>query len=209
MSNERIGFYEGMFLFPQEVTADLQGAVDHIKGILDKADATIKTFSKWDERRLAYEIDGNKRGVYFLAYFDAPATSLSEIERMCNQSEKVLRMLITKADHVPTEIIEANDGLEKLATEIKLRGEKSSEATAASSSKITKKETPKANVDASKVTTEDESTAEEVIETESEKDAPDADQDTPKETETANEDKKDESQSEDSREEIEKESTET
>ena len=56
MSNERIGFYEGMFLFPQSATANLQGAVDHIKGILDKAGATIKTFQKWDDRRLAYEI---------------------------------------------------------------------------------------------------------------------------------------------------------
>ena len=140
MSNERIGFYEGMFLFPQSATANLQGAVDHIKGILDKAGATIKTFQKWDDRRLAYEIDGNKRGVYFLAYFNAPASSLSDLERMCNQSEEVLRMMVTKADHIPTEIIEANDGSEELATEIKLRSEKSSEASESPSSKISKKD---------------------------------------------------------------------
>ena len=140
MSNERIGFYEGMFLFPQSATANLQGEVDHIKGILDKAGATIKTFQKWDDRRLAYEIDGNKRGVYFLAYFNAPASSLSDLERMCNQSEEVLRMMVTKADHIPTEIIEANDGSEELATEIKLRSEKSSEASESQSSKISKKD---------------------------------------------------------------------
>ena len=140
MSNERIGFYEGMFLFPQSATANLQGAVDHIKGILDKAGATIKTFQKWDDRRLAYEIDGNKRGVYFLTYFNAPASSLSDLERMCNQSEEVLRMMVTKADHIPTETIEANDGSEELATEIKLRSEKSSEASESPSSKISKKD---------------------------------------------------------------------
>ena len=140
MSNERIGFYEGMFLFPQSATANLQGAVDHIKGILDKAGATIKTFQKWDDRRLAYEIDGNKRGVYFLTYFNAPASSLSDLERMCNQSEEVLRMMVTKADHIPTETIEANDGSEELATEIKLRSEKSSKASESPSSKISKKD---------------------------------------------------------------------
>ena len=140
MSNERIGFYEGMFLFPQSATANLQGAVDHIKGILDKAGATIKTFQKWDDRRLAYEIDGNKRGVYFLTYFNAPASSLSDLERMCNQSEEVLRMMVTKADYIPTEIVEANEGSEELATEIKRRSEKSSEASESASSKISKKD---------------------------------------------------------------------
>ena len=147
MSNERIGFYEGMFLFPQSATANLQGAVDHIKGILDKAGATIKTFQKWDDRRLAYEIDGNKRGVYFLAYFNAPASSLSDLERMCNQSEEVLRMMVTKADHIPAEIIEANEGSEELATEIKLRSEQSSEASESTGSKISKKDDKKAKSD--------------------------------------------------------------
>ena len=145
MSNERIGIYEGLFLFPQSATTNLQGAVDHIKGILDKAGASIKTFSKWDDRRLAYEIDGNKRGVYFLAYFNAPASSLSDIERMCNQSEEVLRMMVTKADHIPTETIEANEGSEELATEIKLRSEKTSESSGSSSSTISKKESSESN----------------------------------------------------------------
>ena len=34
MAETRINAYEGMFLFPQTVSADLQGAVDHILEIL-------------------------------------------------------------------------------------------------------------------------------------------------------------------------------
>ena len=143
MSNERIGIYEGLFLFPQSATANLQGAVDHLKGILDTAGATIKSFRKWDDRRLAYEIDGNKRGVYFLTYFNAPASSLSDIERRCNQSEEVLRMMVTKADHIPAEVIEANEGSEELATEIKLQSEKSTDAGGTATSTISKKDAKK------------------------------------------------------------------
>ena len=72
MSNERTGLYEGMFLFPQSATANLQEAADHVKAILDRCGASIVSFRKWDDRRLAYEVQGNKRGVYFLAYFTAP-----------------------------------------------------------------------------------------------------------------------------------------
>jgi len=151
MSDERIGIYEGLFLFPQSATANLQGAVDHIKGILEKAGATIKTFSKWDDRRLAYEIDGNKRGVYFLAYFNAPASAMSIIERQCNQSEDVLRTMITKADHIPSDTIDANEGSQELAVEIKVRSEKTSEASRSSSSKISKKESQEPTKDAEPV----------------------------------------------------------
>ena len=139
MSNERIRTYEGMFLFPQSATANLQEAADHVKSILDRCGATIVSFSKWDDRRLAYEVQGNKRGVYFLAYFTAPTSALAEIERRCNLSEELLRMMITSAEHIPAEIIEANEGQEDLATEIKLRGEKSTESGSKSASKVSRK----------------------------------------------------------------------
>jgi small subunit ribosomal protein S6 len=140
MNNERTGLYEGMFLFPQSATANLQDAIDHLKDILSKVGATIINFRKWDDRRLAYEIDGNKRGVYFLVYFNAPTSSMSELERRCNQSEHLLRMMVTRAEHVPTETIEANEGADDLATEIKLRGEKKTEKGASTGSKVSKKE---------------------------------------------------------------------
>lgn len=139
MSNERIRTYEGMFLFPQSATANLQESADHVKSILDRCGATIVSFSKWDDRRLAYEVQGNKRGVYFLAYFTAPTSALAEIERRCNLSEELLRMMVTSAEHIPAEIIEANEGQEDLATEIKLRGEKSTESGSKSASKVSRK----------------------------------------------------------------------
>ncbi|MBC8202235.1 MAG: 30S ribosomal protein S6 [Planctomycetes bacterium] len=144
MSNERIRTYEGMFLFPQSATANLQEAADHVKGILDRCGATIVSFQKWDDRRLAYEVQGNKRGVYFLAYFTAPTTALAEIERRCNLSEELLRTMVTSAEHIPTEIIEANEGQEDLAAEIKLRSEKKSDSGSKSASKISKKSEEKA-----------------------------------------------------------------
>ena len=140
MSNERTGFYEGMFLFPQSATANLQEAIDHLKEILEKVGATIINFKKWDDRRLAFEIDGNKRGVYFLVYFNAPTSTISDLERRCNQSEQLLRMMVTRAEHLTKEIIEANDGAEELASEIKVRGEKSSDKATSAGSKISKKE---------------------------------------------------------------------
>jgi small subunit ribosomal protein S6 len=118
---DRIYSYEGLFLFPQSAVADLQAAADHVTEILNRAGAEIISFKKWDERRLAYEIKGNKRGLYFLVYFKAKGAKLASLERDCNLSEKLLRAMITRADHVLPEVMQAAEGRQQLADEIKLR----------------------------------------------------------------------------------------
>jgi small subunit ribosomal protein S6 len=121
MSETRTYTYEGMFLFPQTVAADLQGAVDHLTEILSKGEAEIISLCKWDERRLAYDIKGNKRGVYFLTYFKCDAQKLAQIERDARLSERLLRSMIVRADHLAPEQMAAMEGRQQLADEIALR----------------------------------------------------------------------------------------
>ncbi len=121
MAETRIHAYEGMFLFPQTVAADLQGAADHVLEVLSKGGAELVSLCKWDERRLAYDVKGNKRGVYFLAYFKCDATKLAAIERDARLSEKLLRSMITRADHLTAEQMAAMEGRQQLADEIALR----------------------------------------------------------------------------------------
>jgi small subunit ribosomal protein S6 len=134
MTETRINTYEGLFLFPQSATANLREAADYLKEILHRAHAEVISFRKWEERRLAYEIGGNKRGVYFLVYFKADRTKLVGIERDVNLSEKVLRAIITRADHVPAEVIAAAEGRQQLEDEIKLRGEQAASGAMAAES---------------------------------------------------------------------------
>jgi small subunit ribosomal protein S6 len=123
VTEQRINAYEGLFLFPQAVAGELQFAVDHIIEILAKSNAEIISLCKWDERRLAYEIKGNKRGIYFLVYFRANRTDLVSIERSCNLSETLLRSMMVRTDHLTKEQMESADGTAQIADEIKLRAE--------------------------------------------------------------------------------------
>lgn len=149
-NSNQVQTYEGMFLFPQGAAGNLQAAVDHVMDILNKIEAEIITFSKWDERRLAYEIKGNKRGVYFLAFFKANPSRINEIERQCNLSEQILRSLVTRADYIPAEHIEAAEGRDKLADEIRVRGEQSESASRGTSSVTTAEEKAAAEAQAEK-----------------------------------------------------------
>jgi small subunit ribosomal protein S6 len=131
VTEDHINAYEGLFLFPQAQAGNLQPAVDLLTDILSRAKAEVIALRKWEERRLAYEIKGNKRGVYFLVYFRAHGTALAGIERACNLSELLLRSMIIRADHVTQEQMEAADGTAELADEIKLRDAESVPAEAA------------------------------------------------------------------------------
>jgi len=114
--------YESMFVFPQAVTADLTAASSHVTDTITRHGGTIVSMTKWDERRLAYDIKGNKRGVYILAFFRVLSSKLSAIERDCNLSEKLLRSMVTRADHLTEEQLRNAEAMQRTADEARLRG---------------------------------------------------------------------------------------
>lgn len=119
--------YEAMFLFGQAAAADLAGSVEHIRDILTRAGAEVIAMRKWDERRLAYEIDKHKRGIYILVYFSCDAPQMDQIVRDTNLSERILRTMILRVDHLSLEEMQAADAQQALADEAALRKERGQE----------------------------------------------------------------------------------
>jgi small subunit ribosomal protein S6 len=63
---------------------------------LTKHHSEIVASRQWDERRLAYPIEGHKKGTYLLTYFKTSGESLKEIVADCHLSDLILRELILK-----------------------------------------------------------------------------------------------------------------
>ena len=105
--------YEGLFLISQSaMSGDVEGAKQHVQEMLDRAEAQTLDLSKWEERKLAYPIEGQKRGTFLIAYFKARPTQIANIERDCNLSEQVLRVMFLRADHMgEVELQAAMDGV--------------------------------------------------------------------------------------------------
>ena len=128
MKENRTHHYEAMFLLRQAAAADLGAAVDHIRDILARAEAQVLALSKWDDRRLAYEIEKQKRGVYILVYATIPTTKMASLERDLNLSQQILRWMVTRADHLTVDEMRATDGQQQVADEIAIRGERRTDA---------------------------------------------------------------------------------
>jgi small subunit ribosomal protein S6 len=95
--------YEAMFLFPAGAAVDTEAAINTARGIIERHGGQIIVIKKWDERRLAYEIAKQKRGLYIIAYYRGPGSSVSAIDRDVNLSEEILRVMITDASHLNEE----------------------------------------------------------------------------------------------------------
>jgi small subunit ribosomal protein S6 len=84
-----------MFLLDSARAAkDWSGTESLVTNVLARYGAKMIIKDKWDERKLAYPIKNQRRGTYFLAYFEAPAGAIAEVRRDLLLTDGVVRFLI-------------------------------------------------------------------------------------------------------------------
>lgn len=111
--------YEAMFLLDAE-NPDFDQAAEPVRTLLGRIQAEVLTLKPWDDRRLAYDIKGRRRGLYVLTYFKADPARVPEIQHEVQISEKILRLLLLSGDDLTPAQINA----ETPATLAQARGER-------------------------------------------------------------------------------------
>ncbi|HLJ93623.1 MAG TPA: 30S ribosomal protein S6 [Gemmataceae bacterium] len=104
--------YECMFLLDtNRVAGDVTAAGQQIRSVLERNQAEILASRPWDERRLAYPVQGHKKGLYFLTYFRMDGKNLLNFERDIALNELILRTLVLRIHpkHVDTLLAIARD----------------------------------------------------------------------------------------------------
>lgn len=104
--SEKTKTYEGMFLLDAG-DPDFHAVSEPVRAILERREAKVLALNPWDERRLAYIIQGRKRGLYVLAYFEVDPQQVVEIEHDCRLDERILRAMIIRRDKLSEETINA------------------------------------------------------------------------------------------------------
>jgi small subunit ribosomal protein S6 len=91
--------YEGLFIFDSNKYArDPAGVSGQIAALVQKYKGTVLASRLWEERRLAYPIEGQRKGTYWLTYFRLASGELDALRRDCKINETILRELILKVD---------------------------------------------------------------------------------------------------------------
>jgi len=86
-----------MFLLDSnKYASNPQGTMGEVLGMLEKIGAQVLATRPWQDGKLAYAIDGQRKGMHYLTYFTAESRKVYELDRMVKLNESVLRHLIIK-----------------------------------------------------------------------------------------------------------------
>lgn len=89
--------YETMFILkPTLVEEEIKAKIDFFKEVITKNGGNIETCLDMGMRNLAYQIKKNHRGYYFVIYFMASPSLITELERLYGINEEVLRFIVIK-----------------------------------------------------------------------------------------------------------------
>ena len=92
-------YYECMFIFdPNLYARDPNGVSGKVLKMVETFGGEMLVSRLWNEQKLAYPINGHRKGTYWLSYFKMDATRLVEFRRACQLNEDILRNLIVKID---------------------------------------------------------------------------------------------------------------
>ncbi len=95
-----------MFVIDPAARSTLESVQAEVNRLMTRAEAEVIVTRRLEERRLTFEIDGRKRGLYVLTYFRAEGPKIGPLERDVRLSESILRALILRADHVTEEVMQ-------------------------------------------------------------------------------------------------------
>jgi small subunit ribosomal protein S6 len=96
--------YEGLFILDSNKFArERDGLAREVEGLIEAIDGEVLVSRLWEERRLAFPIQGQRKGAYWLMYFKVPTLRLTELTRSCEINDSILRQMFVK---LPPSLVE-------------------------------------------------------------------------------------------------------
>lgn len=91
--------YECMFILnPNAYAKNPSSVANMVEDLVKNSGGKILASRLWNEQKMAYPINGHRKGVYWLTYFALESTSLPKFNRACRIQDVVLRHLPLKVD---------------------------------------------------------------------------------------------------------------
>lgn len=89
--------YEGLFILDgNKYARDHEALPKAVEKMITELGGEIRVSRLWEERRLAYAIKGQRKGAYWLIYFQIDSQQITPLNRKCELRDGVLRHLILK-----------------------------------------------------------------------------------------------------------------
>ncbi len=96
----KLKHYETMFIVKPTLTEEeTQAQIETVKANIAKNGGEVVACDDMGTKQLAYEIEGNKRGYYYVIYFKGEPSSIKELERNYKFNENIIRFIFIKYEN--------------------------------------------------------------------------------------------------------------
>ena len=94
-----MNFYESIFIARPSLTdEEVNKFIEKIKSIIEQGGGTVLITENWGKKKLAYEVEKEKKGTYIFLYFQSEGKVVSDVERAYRLDDAVMKYLTVKLD---------------------------------------------------------------------------------------------------------------
>ena len=94
--------YESIFIVsPSLSDDDTTQLIEKMKGVLEKAGASLIKLENWGKKKLAYEVKRERRGTFVYLHFKAAGNVVGELEHSYRLEDSVLKFLTVRLEQPP------------------------------------------------------------------------------------------------------------
>ncbi|MBX3436568.1 MAG: 30S ribosomal protein S6 [Planctomycetaceae bacterium] len=98
--------YECMFVLNSgKYAGDPAGAENSLMEMFARLGADVVAKSPWQDGKLAYPIDGHRKGLHYLTYFRMDGSQVQEMNRLCKLNDLVVRHMVIEHSETLFEIL--------------------------------------------------------------------------------------------------------
>jgi small subunit ribosomal protein S6 len=92
-----MNWYESMVILnPTLNDEEIKSAIDKVSEQITKSDGEVFKADNWGRRKLSYELNKQKMGVYIFYLFKAPSSTIGKIESFFKVFDPVLKFMVIR-----------------------------------------------------------------------------------------------------------------
>jgi len=92
-----MNWYESMVILnPALNDEEIKSAIDKVSEQITKADGEVFKADNWGRRKLSYELNKQKMGIYIFYLFKAPSSTIVKIESFFKVFDPVLKFMVIR-----------------------------------------------------------------------------------------------------------------
>ena len=106
--------YETIIIIDSNIEAEnVEGIIDEVQNLISGSGGEEIEVERWGKRRLAYEVNDHKDGIYVLINYTVEPEFVRRLARYCGLTEQIVKYMTVRAENLPEPVDETKTAVDE------------------------------------------------------------------------------------------------